>query len=387
MISRFLKLKYTCDNNSNASIIAIVILGALSVTSMVVAPVLIGAMIELLGYSEQQAGYVISAELTGMFLAAFPALYWVYHINWRKALLVTVSLMIIGNLISNFVIDFEQLLILRFLIGLAAGSSMSLCFVIIGLTRDPDRTFSFWVFGQLLLGSIGLYFLPALLPIFGYGFVYLLIAAMMIGLFFLLRYLPQHGRTEKEDEVSTNQNPVKKTFAFMGLLAILIFYAGQFTVWPYLDRIGTSINLTFANVGEILSIATIVGMFGALSAAMLSKRYGRFLPLVIATIISVLSMLILQHDFEKQDYIIATCLFSFAFNFIQPYLMACVVSIDSTGRLIILSSFSNGAGLSIGPALAAILLQYYNYDVILWVGIILTTLTLALITRLALVRD
>lgn len=386
MLSRLLKLQFTCDINSNISLLSIVILGTLSAASLFVSPVLIGAMVDILKYSEQQAGYVISAELTGMFLAAFPALYWVYHINWRKALVIAISLMMVGNLISVFVIDFEYLLSLRFLTGLAAGSGMTLCFVIISLTRDPDRTFGFWLFGQLLLGTAGLYVLPELLPEFGYGIVYLLIAIMLVGLIFLIRYLPTRGST-KQNEGSTNKLPLKAGLGFLGLLAIVVFFAGQYSIWVYLDRIGISVNLSSANVGEILAGATIVGMLGALSAALLSTRYGRLLPLCVATILSVLSMFMLLEGFDKQEYILAVCLFSFAFNFIQPYLLASIANIDFTGRLIILTSFANGAGVSIGPALAAILLQFSSYDLVLLVGMILTVLTLILIMKLAIVRN
>ena len=54
--------------------------------------------------------------------------------------------------------------------------------------------------------------------------------------------------------------------------------------------------------------------------------------------------------------------------------MACVASIDDTGRLIILSNMSSGAGLAAGPALAAVLQVSFGYTAVISAGVIFTGL-------------
>lgn len=388
VLDRLLDFKRSQDVNSPASILTIVVLGTLSVVVLFVAPVLIGAMVELLGFSEAQAGYVISGELAGMSLATFLALYLSSRCNWRTILLAALSCMAMGNIASYFASEFAPLLGLRFLVGIAAGVSMSTCLAIVGLTRDPDRTFGLYVTGQLLFGSLGLYLLPRFFPMLGFNFVYLIVALLIFALLFLLRFLPQGGRlTEdvKSSQLSGDNERLglASIFAYCGLLAIFVYYVGQYGVWAYLERMAFDSALASDTIGEILSMATIIGILGALSAAILSARYGRILPIGFGVLLSVVSMVMLLGPIEQRKFFIAACILSFTFNFVLPYIMASVANVDVTGRLLILSNLSSGAGLAAGPALAAILQARSGYDAIVWAGIIFTALSLLLIARLA----
>lgn len=382
MLERILSIHKTQNVNSKISLIAIVILGMVNIAILYVAPVLIGAMVGVLGFSEAQAGYVISAELLGMLLATFPALYYVNRINWRKGIFFALTFMIFGGLFSASIETFQALFITRFLFGLAAGFSMAICLSIIGLTSDPDRTFGFWVTGQLVMGALGLFILPTLFPSSGFGFVYILTIPLIIILMFMLRFLPNHGREASRNE-EKNHQPLL-LWAVAGLLSIFVYYVGQYGVWAYIDRIGSAIGLAPENIGEALGIATIIGIGGSLGAAILSTRFGRLLPITCGVIISIFSMTILLGDFNEFQFLVAACVFNFTFNFILPYLMACVAAVDMTGKLIILTSVSSSAGLAAGPALAALLQETMSFDMVIIIGIILTALSFLLVIKLAL---
>ncbi|NQY88401.1 MAG: MFS transporter [Colwellia sp.] len=388
LLDRLLDIKNTTNVNSFFSVFTIVVLGVLSVVVLFVAPVLIGAMVSVLDFSEAQAGYVISAELAGMSLGTIIALYYCSRSNWRITILVALSLMIIGNLTSFYVQNFSYLIVCRFFVGIAAGVSMSFCIAIIGLTRNPDRIFAFWVTGQLLFGSVGLYILPNLFAVLGFNFVYLIVAILIFVLLFLLRFLPQHG---KASEVSKNeffndnlaQPKFVSLFAYFGLVAIFVFYVGQYGIWTYLERMAVDAQIIGETIGKMLALATVTGVFGALSAAFLSAKYGRVLPILSGGTLSMIAMLILLSPINQSDFLVAICLFSFTFNFILPYLMACVANVDTSGKLIMITNISTGAGLAGGPALAGLLLEESSYDVIIWNGIMFTILSLILVSRLA----
>jgi len=66
--------------------------------------------------------------------------------------------------------------------------------------------------------------------------------------------------------------------------------------------------------------------------------------------------------------------------------MACVAAIDITGKLIILTSVSSSAGLSVGPALAAVVQQSMSFDMVIIIGIILTAFSFLLAARLAIYK-
>lgn len=396
ILDALLDFKHQPNVDSPHTLFAIVLLGVLSVAILFVAPVLIGAMVQLLGYSDAQAGYIISAELTGMSLATLLALYLSGRSNWRSILLVVLTGMIVGNLISFFVSDFALLCGLRFLVGMAGGVSMSLCIAMIALTQNPDRTFGLWVAGQLLFGAVGLYVLPNLFPYFGYHCVYLIVAAAMVIMLLLLRFLPQHGKrlsveTVNSDFVSgscgiTKTHNRRYLLTAFGLTALFVFYVGQYGVWAYLERIGGNSHLTPLMIGKALSVATIVGILGALTAAVFGNRYGRFLPVLLGVTISIVAMLLLLGPIDHQRFWVAAAIFSFTFNFVLPYLMAAIAAVDITGRLIMLTNVASGAGLAGGPTLAALVQQHVGYDAVLLSGVGFTGLSLLLVSRLALSR-
>ena len=390
ILGKLLALDQTIEVDSPLSVLAIVMLGMMASAILFISPVLIGSMVELLEFTDAQAGYVVSAELAGMSLAALPALYWAPRVNWRVALLLALCAVIVGNFVSAAFVDFYSLVTMRFLVGLAGGSAMAICLATIGLTRDPDRTFGLWVTGQLRFGAIGLFVLPRTLSVTGYGFIYIVIAIMITGLLFLLRFLPQYGHPVSKAD--SPRLPDARHFSGLvlgtgGLLAIFVFYVGQYGIWAYLDRMGAAAGLQQETIGEALSLATIIGVMGALSAAVLSARYGRLLPIAVGSGISICAMGLLLDGFGFYRYVLATCIFSFTFNFILPYLMACVASIDDTGRLIILSNMSSGAGLAAGPALAAVLQVSFGYTAVISAGVIFTGLSLLLIGKLAVIHS
>ena len=170
MLNKILSVDKTQDVDSTISLISIVILGMVNIAILYVAPVLIGAMVEVLEFSEAQAGYVISAELLGMLLATFPALYYINRINWRKGIFIALTLMICGGLFSASIETFQALFISRFLFGLAAGFFHGNLFVdywidlrprshlwLLGDGSVSDGRFGFVYFAKLI-SNMGLWF-------------------------------------------------------------------------------------------------------------------------------------------------------------------------------------------------------------------------------------
>ena len=266
---------------------------------------------------------------------------------------------------------------------------MAICLAILGLTRDPDRNFGLWVTGQLVFGAVGLWVLPQILPALGFGFIYLVIATLIVGLLFLLRFLPERRDVAIDAKRSGEggQSMGVRIWACAGLLAIFVFYLGQYGIWAYLERIGADSGLSPHGIGRTLSVAAIMGIGGALAAALLSARWGRIWPISLGTAVSMLSMFLLSGELDASRYLIATSIFSAMFNFILPYLMACVASVDISGRFIILSSFASGAGLAGGPVIATAVQQQSGYDELIWVGLFFTLIGLVLIARLAMLSS
>lgn len=373
------------ENNKAGNYSVLTILSLLSTCGAAVyfiAPLLVGGYVTQLGFSSQQGGYIISAELAGFAFAPIPAAIWVKRISWRMALYLAAASVILMNLVTSSLTGFSLFLLVRFLSGFAAGIQLAVCMAVIHRTLDPDRSLGYWFGLQLLAGSVGVIFLPGLVADFGIGSVFLLLAGMHVLLLVFIRFIPDSGEINQIPEVkATGSVPILVALGFAGLF---LFEAGIMGVWAYYERIGNASGIAAQTIGYALSASLFLGFLGSMATAALSTRFSRLLPVVLGTALAILCMALLLTDFSTAVYVISVGLFSFAWYFTLPYIMACIANVDTTGRLLILSNLVAAVGTSIGPACAALLQTSGSYVPVLWMGIITMLASILFISRPAL---
>ena len=373
------------ENNKAGNYSVLTILSLLSTCGAAVyfiAPLLVGGYVTQLGFSSQQGGYIISAELAGFAVAPIPAAIWVKRISWRMALYLAAASVILMNLVTSSLTGFSLFLLVRFLSGFAAGIQLAVCMAVIHRTLDPDRSLGYWFGLQLLAGSVGVIFLPGLVADFGIGSVFLLLAGMHVLLLVFIRFIPDSGEINQMPEVkATGSVPILVALGFAGLF---LFEAGIMGVWAYYERIGNASGIAAQTIGYALSASLFLGFLGSMATAALSTRFSRLLPVVLGTGLAILCMALLLTDFSTAVYVISVGLFSFAWYFTLPYIMACIANVDTTGRLLILSNLVAAVGTSIGPACAALLQTSGSYVPVLWMGIITMLLSILFVSKLAL---
>ena len=372
-------------NNKAGNYNVLTILSLLSACGAAVyfiAPLLVGGYVTQLGFSSQQGGYIISAELAGFAVAPIPAAIWVKRISWRMALYLAAASVILMNLVTSSLTGFSLFLLVRFLSGFAAGIQLAVCMAVIHRTLDPDRSLGYWFGLQLLAGSVGVIFLPGLVADFGIGSVFLLLAGMHVLLLVFIRFIPDSGEIKQMPEVkATGSVPILVALGFAGLF---LFEAGIMGVWAYYERIGNASGIAAQTIGYALSASLFLGFLGSMATAALSTRFSRLLPVMLGTGLAILCMALLLTDFSTVIYVISVGLFSFAWYFTLPYIMACIANVDTTGRLLILSNLVAAVGTSIGPACAALLQTSGSYVPVLWMGIITMLASILFISRPAL---
>ena len=372
-------------NNNAANYHVLTILSLLSTFGAAVyfiAPLLVGGYVTQLGFSSQQGGYIISAELAGFAIAAIPAAIWVKRFNWRTALYLSAGCVILMNLVTSSLTGFALFPVIRFLSGFAAGIQLAVCMAVIHRNLDPDRSLGYWFGLQLLVGSVGVIFLPGLIADFGVGAVFLVIAGLHALLLLFIRIIPDRGEIEQVPEVkATGSIPVLVALGFIGLY---LFEAGIMGVWAYYERIGDAGGISPQTIGYALSASLFLGFLGSMSTAALSTRFNRLIPVALGTGLAVLCTALLLTDFSTATYVISVGLFIFAWYFTLPYIMGCIANVDATGRLLILSNMVAGLGTSTGPACAALLQTSDSYVPVLWMGIITMLVSILFVARLAL---
>lgn len=363
--------------------LVILILVAVGITgplALFLSPVLIGGFIEYWGLTEQQAGYIVSVEMFGSGVATLPALWWINRINWRIAVVTALSLSIVGNLLTINHHDFIQLIVLRFLTGLSWGSAICVSMVAMGITSQPDRTFSYWVIGELALGAMCLAIAPQLMDFSGMAGIYTMILILQGSLLFFVRILPTHNT--KTETICQAEVSGVSGWGYIGLIALFLFYTGIYGIYTFVERMGAEMGFSRDKLGLVLSIATFFGLCGALMASRLTVKISRKLIFIVGGAVFFLSTALMLLFGNLSIFTVAVCLLCISWNFLTPSYMGCVANVDQSGQLMTLANAVVGLGLATGAALAASIVDSIGYSGVIVAGALMTVSSLMLMLRL-----
>lgn len=353
---------------------AIVAFAAITSAVLLTAPALATQLATELGLNPAQIGDLFSIELGAMSLATLPSFWWLKRVDWRRAALLAGVLFIAGNLASSQAQSFQTLAALRGMTALAGGSLMVLCLSCAAAMPNPSRAYGFWVLGQLVLGAIGLSLLPRLFEAHGLAAGYLLLAGLMLLALPLVRAFPPRFQAPEHRAREGSPGRWKVAAAIIGLLG---FYVALSAVWTFVGAIAAQAGLSAQASGDILAIATLMGIAGAGCATLIGERGPHGLLLCSGFGLMVAAILLLLGQPQLVRFAAAVLLFKFTWTYVLPFILASLVELDGSGRLMSLSNLVIGSGLALGPALAGRLISDGNdFQPLLLTASALTTLSL-----------
>ena len=350
------------------SVVTIIFLATLAAAVYVVLPVLVGAMIDTLGLTPNEAGIIAAADMLGAFISVFCISFVIARVKWRVLLLGGIGVLTAADVLSGFAHSYFALLLFRVLAGLGEGALLAVANASTGETRDPDRVYALSLAGQVAFAAPVLYFLPSLLAAYGLRGVFCCLAALTFAAIFLIGHIP-NGVQNRTNDTAQKLTGKLATPSVIGLLGVLSYFITQGGVWTYLDRIGASNQLAPTSIGLALSVCSVAGLCGALIAAWLGARWGRLKPIIMAAGLTVLSLVFLRGHTTFLVFAAMTSIFNFAWNFSVPYQFGALAEIDSSRRTVVLAGAAVFAGMTVGPALAAALIHNDNYQNVIWMGV------------------
>ena len=363
------------DVNSPRTIFAIALLASITPSAVLVGPLVVGALVTQLGFTPQQGGNMIFAELSGAALATFPAFWWVGKINWRKVLYFALALTVIGNLASSLAADPWMMGAIRFATGIGVGTIMLVTLTSTGLTANQERVFGFWQTGQIVFAAIALFVMPFIVPIIGIRGFYVGLALIMALLALAVTSFPTGGAAMPAFRWSRLDTRIKR-LAPMALAGLIFFYLAVGGVWNFVERMGDAAGFDARFIGYTLAGVSVVGVAGALTATWLSTRLGRIIPFAAGIVIIAVSFVLLYGLSSQILFVMSAFLFKYGWWFISPYLLANMTTLDPSGRLITATNFVIAFGQGLGPFVVGLFLveaatgQVIDYSPALTTGLV-----------------
>jgi predicted MFS family arabinose efflux permease len=365
------------DLNSSITLIAAIYMAVIGPEVFIVQPGFVLGMVEYMGFSEKVAGNIASAEIWGVALTTLLLTVAAQSFNWRHVCLVSLLIMIIGNVASIFADTPLIFGIWRFVVGIGAGGLISLSFTIVGLTGKPDRNFGYLIMWVLVYGAVVLMVMPTAFQLIGMDGVIIFLALFAASGLVFVRFLPTSG----DEHVPIEEDAVNLSagLKYIAVLAMFCYFLGQGVIWAYLFLIGITGGGTEQEIANGLTASQFFGIAAGFTAAVLGNKLGRSLPLTLGILGTFIPLFWLFGNMGALVYAVVVCIYNYAWNITHPFLLAAMASFDRSGRLVSYAVAAQMLGLANGPWIAARVFTEGDFSNVIWLGIILFAVSLLLI--------
>jgi predicted MFS family arabinose efflux permease len=330
---------------------------------------LVSGLIDGLHFTEQQAGFVASANVYGAAFGALISIFFVKRIVWRRVALLLLCALIVADLLSIFVTGPQTLIGMRFAHGTIGGMLVGMAFSVIARTRVPDRTFGMLLAVQFGLGGVGVMVLPRLVPLFGTPVLFVALALFSLVTLAMLPFLADYPARVKAEGQAPDA-PIRWLPLFFALASVILFQAGNMALAAYMIELGRGYSLHTDFISTTLGIAAWIGALGSLLVVYLGTRYGRFWPLLIAMVLTVAGNALFHLSASPAIYSGANIATSITWAFVISYLLGMSAAFDPSGQTAAMGGFVSKLGLATGPLIGGLLIDHGNYAVLINVSVV-----------------
>ena len=372
------------SRNLEKGLIAIVALGAGGELGLYILPFVMGALVEQHQQPEWVVSLIISLQLTCIAISSLSVSFTVPRLNLKTCLVVTVSLMIAGNIMSVVATSIPVLVFGRVVTGLGEGGTLACAYALAARTRDPDKTFSMMMFFAALFPLVFLLTVPYLVETMGADgtFLIMLIIAtcllpVILGIKSDISAPSNIGAELTIRDFSALRG--KGLALFSGLVLISM---GSESSWIFMERIGQNLGLAFREISFYAIIVLAIGALGPTIMFLLGNRSGRTIPITIAIVVMIIAVLIQTDPENAGQYVGAFSVSSLLIFFLFPFVRATMSQLDPSGQLAASSAAAFYLGSSLGPALSGqVLLRAgaEGYGAIGWFAFIVLGLALLMV--------
>lgn len=330
---------------------------------------LVAGLIDGLGFTNREAGFVGSANVYGAACGALIAVWLVRRVAWRPAEVAALSLLLVLDLASTFVTSAWPMIALRFAHGVVGGISVGIGLAVMARTAVPDRAFGMLLTVQYGVGGLGLMFLPGLAHRHGPSVLFLALAAFTLITLCMLPFLAPYPPRARTIQVAGDSPSIRRRPLVQTLLAVFLFQAANMGLSAFMIPLGRHYGLEDAFVSNALGISNWIGALGSVAVIWSAGRFGRTLPIVFVMALAIAGTLVFLRSDVAPAYVVACIVTSIAWSFLIPSFFGMCADFDPAGQSATVAGFASKMGLASGPALAALLLGQDNYGLLVGVSV------------------
>ena len=377
--------------DTRLALVAMAVIIALGGVSIYILPVLAGAIVDGYGVTDGFVGYIMAIQLGSIAIVSLSLAPSVHRVPWRPTAFIGIMAVIGGNLLSASASSIEFLIVARCIVGLGEGTLMTLINGIAARTAKPQSTFTILVLTKAAFAIVVFLALPPVVLEHGAKGTFGLVAAVAIVMFPAVFALPSRSAVPSvAPPVTTEPRATGRLgwYAALVLIAWMLFQVGQNGLWTYVERIAVRIKLDLDTITIVMIGSALTGVLAPIVAGFIGRRFGLFLPIIFATLLSAAGSLWFVHVTAAWDYASAAVVMTVALFFAYPYMLGLAADLDPKGRLAAAMPGFHAVGSALGPAAAAAIIgETGNFISVGWFAAGVTLLCAAVIAPAALSID
>ncbi|QIB64147.1 MFS transporter [Kineobactrum salinum] len=347
--------------------LAYILVGTVGVGVFLCMPVISSALAENFGFDARQVGEFSFVQLAFISLGCLAGLYFSRRFSMRSVAAASVGLLLLMDLVSPHLREYNLFLVARAVAGMAGGVAMALATGALARLPAAEKYFGLFLLSQIIFSVVGIWLMPRLVASFGIaGVFYPLALVELVVIPLALLSMPARSFAEGPSSVARNSTADWMLSAVM-LVAILTFFTAVGAYWTYVGMIGRGSGLSAESVGLALSLAAVGGALGSLVPVVVQQRFGQIVPLAGAAACLLLALALTNDHDSLFTFALSAAIFMFGWYIFHPYQLGVLAAIDRDGRAMMASAALTGLGLSIGPALVSRFIDD-DMSVVYWIS-------------------
>jgi len=332
-------------------------------------PAVINGLKDGLEFTNQQAGFVSSANLYGAATGALAAVFLIKFINWKRWSYSLLVALLAIDFVCIYIEAPTLMIAVRALHGLTGGLLVGIGFAIISRTHEPDKTFGYLLLIQFGLGGLGIMYLPGLVPDYGTAVLFISLIVFTFVTLLMMPFLGDYPVVEKQ-QIETGDSVSHVGLLSSNLIGIFLFQAANMGLFAYMIGLGKVEGLTVEFMSTALGMASWIAIAGTVLVIWIGTKYGRSKPLLAGILITALCSWLLHYSESESVYMYANFVIGITWAYVLPYAFGICSELDSAGQMAALGGFASKMGLASGPMVGAFLLGNDNYSLVIDVAVV-----------------
>ncbi|MCH9695125.1 MAG: MFS transporter [Gammaproteobacteria bacterium] len=352
-----------------------------SLLTILIAPSLVGGMVEQLDFGLGEAAEAIAANTLGASVGNVFVLATVARLRFRAYAISSVLLIALAEILVACTTSPGTMFAAFCLRGIGAGILLAALLLFLSRDANKERYFAL-VFGiQFVVAGLGVFAMPTIFAAIGWRGFFL--AQMLLGVVVLVSCL----RLPNDRHNIATSSPRQRS-PFMSWLSIpvalcltayLLHFVANSSIWSFLERIGSAMQFADQTVANAMAIGMLVGAAASIVPITLGLRFGRNLPLLGGIMLIAGATLLLVGDAPIWRFAASIALFTSAMSITMPYFQGLQSELDETGRALSAGTVVLNAGWFVGPVMGAVLVERHGFNTLLFAATGLFVLSLLLV--------